>query len=70
MRPWHIEWTQTTVGEEKHFTDAFAAETPALAIAQWSAKSYCNAQIDAVYNPLKVRITRARTYFTPPKLST
>ena len=69
MRPWHIEWTQTTDGEEEHFTDAFVAETPALAIAQWAAKSYCNAQIDAVYNPLKAGITRARTYFTPPPSS-
>lgn len=58
MRPWHIEWTQTTDGEEKHFTDAFVAETPALAIAQWEAKSYCNARIDAVYDPQKFEIKR------------
>lgn len=58
MRPWHIEWTQTTDGEENHFTDAFVAETTELAIAQWSAKSYCNAQIDAVYDPQKFESKR------------
>jgi hypothetical protein len=56
MRPWHIEWTQTATGE--HTTDAFVAETPALAIEQWEAKSYCNAQIDAVYDPQKFESKR------------
>ena len=69
MRPWHIEWTQTTDGEEKHFTDAFVAETPALAIAQWEAKSYCNAQIDAVYDPQKFGGERRKAYFIPPPSS-
>jgi hypothetical protein len=58
MRPWHIEWTQTTDGEEKHFTDAFVAETAELAIEQWTAKSYCNARIDAVYDPQKFESKR------------
>ena len=58
MRPWHIEWTQTTDGEEKHFTDAFVADNPDCALAQWAVKSYCNAQIDAVYDPLKFESKR------------
>ncbi len=64
MRPWHIEWTQTATGE--HTTDAFVAETPALAIAQWEAKSYCNAQIDAVYDPQKFESKRLGETVTDP----
>lgn len=66
MRPWHIEWTQTTDSGEKYFTDAFVAETPALAIARWEAKSYCNARIDAVYDPWRIGTMRDKRY-TPPQ---
>ena len=50
MRPWHIEWTQTTDGKEKHFISEVFADTAFEAIAQW-AESHCKAQIDAVYDP-------------------
>ena len=53
MRSWHIEWTQTTDGKEKHFTDVFIAKTPDFALAQWAMHLHANAQIDAVYDPLK-----------------
>lgn len=66
MRPWHIEWTQTTDGEEKHFTDAFVAETLPLAVAQWEAKSYCNAQIDAVYDSQRFKSERLGETVTDP----
>ena len=58
MRPWHIEWTQTTNGKEEHITGAFVAETTELAIAQWAMQARGNAQIDAVYDPLKFRSKR------------
>jgi hypothetical protein len=67
MKPWHIEWTQTTDGKEKHFTSGFIADTPHEAIAQWEAKSYCNARIDAVYDPQKFESKRlGETVAAPP----
>ena len=66
MKTWHIEWTQTTDGEEKYFTDASVAETAGLAIARWAAKSCCNARIDAVYDPQRIGIVRDKRY-TPPQ---
>lgn len=65
MRPWHIEWTQTTDGKEEYFTDVFVAETPALVIAWWEAKSYCNARIDAVYDPQRIGTMRDKRYIPP-----
>ena len=70
MRPWHIEWTQTTTGKEEHFTDAFVAETPALAIEQWAKKGYCDAQIDAVYDPQKFESKRLGETVADPAAGT
>ena len=70
MRPWHIEWTQTTTGKEEHFTDAFVAETPALAIEQWAKEAYCDAQIDAVYDPQKFESKRLGETVADPATGT
>lgn len=58
MRPWHIEWTQTIDGREHRYTETVVAATAALAIAEWSKKSWIHARIDAVYDPQKVAVKR------------
>lgn len=70
MRPWHIEWTQTTDGKENHFTSGFIADTPHEAIAQWAADSHCNAQIDAVYDPQRIESKRLGETVADPAAGT
>ena len=72
MRNWHIDWTQTqtTSGEEEHFTGVFVAKTPDLALAQWAMHPHGNAQIDAVYDPQKFESKRLGETVTDPASET
>lgn len=56
MRPWHIAWVQLEGEREHRYTETVVAATPALAIAEWSKKSWIHARIDAVYDPQKVAV--------------
>ena len=58
MRPWHISWAQLENGREYRYTETAVAATPALAIEEWSKKSWIHARIDAVYDPQKVAVKR------------
>lgn len=58
MRPWHIEWVQLEGGRELRYTETVVAATPALAIEEWSKKSWIHARIDAVYDPQKFAVKR------------
>jgi len=56
MRPWHIKWVQLEGEREHRYTETIVAATPALAIEEWSKKSWIHARIDAVYDPQKVAV--------------
>lgn len=56
LRQWHIKWVQLEGEREHRYTETIVAATPALAIEEWSKKSWIHARIDAVYDPQKVAV--------------
>ena len=48
MKKYLIEWRQLREGFEHRFEDTFTALTLPLAVGQWQAKCYTNAEIVAV----------------------